>query len=77
MRSKIFIETINKIYLFKSNWSEEDYLFHLQNEKKTYNTLYGPIKKLESNLDVLQKKIKMINDKIIFSDGFYSKMLKS
>ena len=55
---------INEIYLYRMNWSEEDYLYHLQNEKKTYNNLFGPIKKLESNIEMLQKKIKMIDDKI-------------
>lgn len=55
---------LDGIYLFKSNWSEEDYLFNLQNEKKTYANLYGPIKKLESNINMLQKKIKIFDDKI-------------
>lgn len=55
---------INKIYLFKTNWSEDDYLFQLQNEKRTYSTLFGPIKKVESNITMLQKKIKNINEKI-------------
>ena len=55
---------LNDIYLFKSNWSEEDYLFHLQNEKKTYANLYGPIKKIESNIAMLQKKVKIFDDKI-------------
>lgn len=57
-------KTLNEIYLFKPNWGEEDYLFHLQNEKKTYATLYGPVKKLESNITMLQKKVKMFDDKI-------------
>ena len=57
-------KTLNSIYLFKHGWSEEDYLFHLQNEKKTYANLYGPIKKIESNITMLQKKIKMFDDKI-------------
>lgn len=61
---KEYQKKINEIYLFKPNWSEEDYLFHLQNEKKTYSNLYGPIKKIESNISLLQKKVKMINDKI-------------
>lgn len=57
-------KTINNIYLYKSNWSEEDYLYNLQNYKKTYSTLFSSIKKTESKIDILQKKIKMINDKI-------------
>lgn len=59
-----YTQKINKTYLFKSNWSEEDYLFQLQNEKKTYATLYGPIKKIEGNITMLQKKVTIINDKI-------------
>lgn len=56
---------INNVYLYKSNWGEEDYLYQLQNEKKTYTNLYGPVKKIESNIEMLQKKVKQIEDKII------------
>ena len=56
--------TINQIYLYRNDWSEEDFLYYLQNEKKTYANLFGPIKRIESNIDVLQKKIKMTEDKI-------------
>ena len=57
-------KTLNNIYLYKTNWSEEDYLFNLQNDKQTYSNLYQPIKKMESNIGILQKKLKMIDDKI-------------
>ncbi len=57
-------QMINDIYLFKTNWSEEDYLYSLQNAKKTYATLFNPIKKLESNITMLQKKVNNIEDKI-------------
>lgn len=55
---------LNNIYLYKSNWSEEDYLYNLQNDKKTYSILFQSIKKIENNIQVLQKKISMIDDKI-------------
>lgn len=61
---ELYEKKINGIYLFKPNWREEDYLYNLQNEKKTYSTLFGPIKKIESNIEILQKKINMIDDKI-------------
>lgn len=59
-----YSKKINEIYLYKKNWSEADYLFSLQNDKKTYNILYGPIKKIESNIETLQKKVSAINQKI-------------
>ena len=57
-------KALNNLFLYQNSWSEEDYLFHLQNEKKTYANLYGPIKKIESNIEILQKKIKMTDEKI-------------
>lgn len=61
---KEYENTINNIYLYKPNWTEEDYLQSLQNDKKTYSTMYGEIKKIENNIDMLQKKIKGIDEKI-------------
>ena len=61
---KEYEKNLNNIFLYKSNWAEEDYLFHLQNEKKTYANLFGPIKRKESNIEMLQKKIKILEDKI-------------
>lgn len=55
---------INNIYLFNTSWSEEDYLYKLKNDKKTYNTLYNDIKKIENSIEMLNKKIKIMNDKI-------------
>lgn len=55
---------LNNIYLYKTNWSEEDYLYNLQNDKKTYSILFQSVKKIENNIQVLQKKILMIDDKI-------------
>lgn len=57
-------KTINEIYLFKNNWSEEDYLYHLQNEKKTYSNLFNSIKKIESNIEMLKKKVQIVEQKI-------------
>ena len=39
---------INSIYLFRKDWNEEDYLKALQNDKRTYSTLYSEIKKKET-----------------------------
>ena len=57
-------KTINEVYLFKSNWSEEDYLYHLQNEKKTYSNLFNSIKKIENNIEMLKKKVHIVEQKI-------------
>lgn len=57
-------KALNDIYLYKTSWSEEDYLYNLQNLKKTYSNLYNPIKKIENNIDMLQKKIKIVDEKI-------------
>lgn len=56
--------TINNIYLFNTSWSEEDYLYKLKNDKKTYNTIYNDIKRIENNIEILQKKISVMNEKI-------------
>ena len=61
---KEYEKILDNIFLYKTNWSEEDYLFHLQNEKKTYSNLFGPIKRKESNIEMLQKKVKIIEEKI-------------
>ncbi|MGN1327643.1 MAG: hypothetical protein ACI4VQ_06200, partial [Clostridia bacterium] len=61
---KEYEKKINNIYLYRPNWSEEDYLYALQNDKKAYSNLYGPIKRIENNIQVLQKKMKIIDDKI-------------
>lgn len=61
---KEYEKTLNNIFLYKPNWSEEDYLFYLQNEKKTYANLFGDIKRKESNIEMLKKKIKIVDEKI-------------
>jgi len=55
---------INGIFLLRTSWSEEDYLYNLQNYKKTYTNMYGPIKKMENDLDLLQGKIEALNQNI-------------
>ena len=42
---KEYQNSIDNIYLFKKDWTREDYLQALQNNKKTYTTLYNDIKK--------------------------------
>ena len=59
-------KNLNGIYLYRTDWSEDDYLLNLQNAKKTYTNLYGPIKRIESNIETLQKKIKLTDEKIQF-----------
>ena len=61
---KEYQNSIDNVYLFKKDWTREDYLQALQNNKKTYTTLYNDIKKIENNIEILQKKIKNIDDKI-------------
>lgn len=58
------IQAINDIYLFNPSWSEEDYLFKLKQDKQTYSTLYGKIKKIEDKLKINQNKIDVMNEKI-------------
>ena len=55
---------INSIYLFRKDWNEEDYLKALQNDKRTYSTLYSEIKKKETAISVLQQKSKSMQDRI-------------
>lgn len=55
---------INNIYLYKKNWSEENYLSFLQDDKITYSKLYGDVKKLENKITILNKKIADIDYKI-------------
>lgn len=59
---------INEIYLYKKNWSEDDYLYYLQNEKKTYANIFNSIKRVESNIEMLKKKVKIIEEKITMQE---------
>ena len=55
---------INNIYLYNTSWSEEDYLYKLKNDKKTYSIVYHDIKKIENTIEMLKKKINVMNEKI-------------
>lgn len=57
-------DMVNNIYLYKKNWTKEDYLYYLQLEKKNYSLEYKDIKKKEDNIKILQKKINLINSRI-------------
>ena len=58
-------EIINQTFLYNPSWSKEKYLEELQDNMKTYSTLYGNIKRKEDEIKILQKKIEAINEKII------------
>lgn len=60
---------INEIFLLRTSWTEEDYLFNLQNYKKTYGNMYGPIKKMESNIELLQGKVESLNQNIKYQQA--------
>lgn len=60
----VYKQTINQIFLYNPSWSEETYLQKLQEDMKTYSTLYGNIKRKEDEIKILQKKIEAINEKI-------------
>lgn len=57
-------KSINNIYLFNKKWDEQDYLEKLQNEKRTYSTLFNEIKKIENNISMLQRNLATVNEKI-------------
>ena len=57
-------KSINNIYLYDKSWNELDYLEMLKKEKKTYSTIFSDIKKIENNIQILEKKYKNINEKI-------------
>lgn len=67
---------IDKVYLFKRNWAEEDYLQALKNDKKTYSILYGDIKKIENNISMLQRNLKGINEKIQIQESKENKKIE-
>lgn len=58
-------EIINQTFLYNPSWSKEKYLEELQDNMKTYSTLYGNIKRKEDEIKIFQKKIEAINEKII------------
>lgn len=55
---------VDNVYLLNHSWTEMDYLENLKNLKKTYSTVFNDIKKIETKIEVSQKKIKNIDDKI-------------
>lgn len=61
---ELYKRSIDEIYLYNPSWSEEDYLNKLRDDKKTYSILYSNIKKGETNIEILQKKVAAISDKI-------------
>ena len=61
---KQYEDSLNKIYLYMKNWSEMDYIERLKEEKKYYSKIYSTIKKIENNIDILEKKYKSINEQI-------------
>lgn len=70
-------KSINNIYLFKPSWTQEDYLQSLQNDKRTYSTLYGEIKKIENNISMLKKNLKGIDEKIQIQIAKENKKIES
>ena len=61
---ELYKKSINEVYLYNPSWSEEDYLNKLRDDKKTYSILYSNIKKGETNIEILQKKVAAMNEKI-------------
>ena len=61
---KEYEKTIDNIYLYDKKWTELDYMEMIQNERKTYNVLFGDIKKIENNISILENKLKTINERI-------------
>ena len=61
---EMYQKTIDNIYLYNKSWTETDYIEMLQKEKKTYNTYFNEVKKIENNIDILEKKYKTINEQI-------------
>lgn len=66
-------EIINQTFLYNPSWSKEKYLEELQDNVKTYSTLYGNIKRKEDEIKILQKKIEAINEKIIIQKNIEEK----
>lgn len=66
-------EIINQTFLYNPSWSKEKYLEELQENMKTYSTLYGNIKRKEDEIKIFQKKIEAINEKIIIQKNIEEK----
>ena len=51
---KEYQNSIDNVYLVKKDWTKEDYLQALHNNKKTYSTLYNDIKKIIFSLGLVK-----------------------
>lgn len=58
------IKSIEDIYLYNPNWTEENYLKKLSAAKQIYSNVYFHIKKNEDKISVLEKKKDAIDNKI-------------
>lgn len=61
---KEYENRLKNIYLYNNKWTEKDYIEMLQKDTKQYSILYNNIKKIENNIDILNKKYNSINEKI-------------
>lgn len=61
---KQYESTINNVYLYNKKWNEKDYIEMLQKDKKTYSVYFNDIKKIENNIQILEKKYKILNEQI-------------
>ena len=57
-------KVINDSYLYAPDWNEVDYIDVLRKERKNYSTLFGEMKKMQSQLDIMQRKCNSINEQI-------------
>ena len=61
---KEYEKMVDDSYFYNPKWNEQDYFEALKIEKSNYNALYGGIKKIENNIEVLQKKYNTLNEQI-------------
>lgn len=61
---KQYEKDINNIYFYNNKWNKTDYMEALQRAKMTYSNMFGDLKKLENNIEILTKKIQNINQQI-------------
>lgn len=61
---KQYQEMIDGIYLYRKDWKEEDYVEMLKKDKQQYSKLYSDIKKMENQIQVLEKKFETTNQQI-------------
>lgn len=57
-------KVINDSYLYAPDWNEVDYIDVLRKERKNYSTLFEEMKKMQSQLDIMQRKCNSINEQI-------------